>query len=80
MRAALPVLLDFTGGGQVGAAAGGWADHVSILVVAPLAGSAPADGVLIRPDGYVAWAAGPGAAEPARGLADALRTWCGAPG
>lgn len=37
--------------------------------------------LLVRPDGYVAWAAGPHE-SPARtrnGLADALRRWFGAP-
>lgn len=34
---------------------------------------------LIRPDGYVAWASGPGAADPAEGLEAALQTWCGQP-
>jgi len=79
MRPARPVLLDFSDAGRVGAAAERWAGLVSILGVTSLAGTAPADGLLIRPDGYVAWAAGPGAAEPAAGLTDALRTWCGAP-
>jgi len=33
--------------------------------------------VLIRPDGYVAWAAGTGTAGPADGLRRALQTWFG---
>jgi 2-polyprenyl-6-methoxyphenol hydroxylase-like FAD-dependent oxidoreductase len=37
---------------------------------------APADALLIRPDGYVAWASGPGDADPAAGLRDALTAWC----
>jgi len=36
--------------------------------------------MLIRPDGYVAWAAGPDPAGLARGLPEALRTWFGEPG
>jgi hypothetical protein len=35
---------------------------------------APAEAVLIRPDGYVAWAG-----EDVDGLEEALRTWFGAP-
>jgi hypothetical protein len=35
--------------------------------------------MLIRPDGYVAWAAGPDAADLAGGLPEALRTWLGEP-
>lgn len=38
----------------------------------------PVAAMLIRPDGYAAWAAG--VADLARGLPEALRTWFGAPG
>jgi len=79
MRAARPVLLDFTQDGSAAKAAADWRGPVTLLVVKPLTGTAPADGMLIRPDGYVAWATGPGAADPAAGLADALRAWCQAP-
>jgi len=100
MRAAQPVLLDFTAQGAAAAAAADWSDRVRILMAAPAgaepapadgpappgtappgtgqaAGAAPADAVLIRPDGWVAWASGPGAADPAAGLTAALRSWCG---
>lgn len=80
MRAARPVLLDFTADGRVAVAAAGWAGLVTVLTVIPRQLGPPADGLLIRPDCYVAWAAGPGAADPVAGLADALRTWCGQPG
>ena len=50
------------------------------MVVKPLGEAAMPDGVLIRPDGYVAWAAGPGAADPAASLTDALTASCGDPG
>jgi 2-polyprenyl-6-methoxyphenol hydroxylase-like FAD-dependent oxidoreductase len=76
MRPARPVLLDFTADGCVAATAAAWHDPVTILITKPLAGPPPADGLLIRPDGYVAWAAGPGAADPTAGLAGAVRTWC----
>lgn len=79
MRAARPVLLDFTEDGRVAAAAAGWDDHVTLVIVRPLTGAGPADALLIRPDGYVAWASGPEATEPSVGLAEALRTWCGEP-
>jgi hypothetical protein len=37
--------------------------------------------MLIRPDGYVAWAVGgPDTGDLAGGLPEALRTWFGAPG
>ncbi|HEY7323973.1 MAG TPA: FAD-dependent monooxygenase [Streptosporangiaceae bacterium] len=79
MRAARPVLLDFTDDGRVAAAAAEWSGPVTLLVCTPLTGTAAADGLLIRPDGYVAWASGPGATDPAAGLEAALRAWCGEP-
>jgi hypothetical protein len=42
-----------------------------------IAGGGP-NGLLIRPDGYVAWAADSGAPRPADGLRRALQTWFGA--
>jgi hypothetical protein len=36
--------------------------------------------MLIRPDGYVAWAAGPDPADLGGGLREALRAWFGEPG
>ena len=78
MRGARPVLLDFTPDGRVVPEAAGWEEHVPAMVVKPLGKAAVADGMLIRPDGYVAWATGPGAADPAAGLTDALTAWCGA--
>jgi 2-polyprenyl-6-methoxyphenol hydroxylase-like FAD-dependent oxidoreductase len=80
MRAARPVLLDFTTDGRVAAAAEGW-DGLLVTVRAATSRqpAPPADGLLIRPDCYVAWATGPGAADPVAGLADALRTWCEQP-
>jgi len=79
MPEARPVLLDFTPDGRVVPEAAGWEEHVPAMVVKPLGEAALADGILIRPDGYVAWATGPGAADPAAGLTDALTAWCGAP-
>lgn len=79
MRAARPVLLDFTDDGRIAAAAAEWSGPVTLLVSKPLTGTAVADGLLIRPDGYVAWASGPGATDPAAGLEAALRAWCGKP-
>ena len=77
MRAARGVLLDFTEGSEVAAAAADGPDQVTVLAARCLTGPAPADALLIRPDGYVAWAAGPDAADPAVGLNEALRTWFG---
>ncbi len=79
MRAARPVLLDFTADGRVETTAANSGRHVPGMKVKPIGGAAPADAVLIRPDGWVAWASGPHAADPAEGLADALSTWCERP-
>jgi hypothetical protein len=65
LRGGRPLLLTATGG-----TAKAWADRVDVIVTA----DAPAETVLIRPDGYVAWAGPDG-----DGLKDALRTWFGAP-
>jgi 2-polyprenyl-6-methoxyphenol hydroxylase-like FAD-dependent oxidoreductase len=79
MRAARPLLLDLTPGGRVAAVAEGWTGRVPVLIATPLGNTAGADALLIRPDGFVAWATGPGAAEPAAGLASALTAWFGPP-
>ncbi len=80
LRAAKPVLLDYSPDGRAAAAAAEWAEHVPIIRAEPPVEPAPADALLIRPDGYVAWAVGPSAADPSAGLRDALAGWCGAPG
>ncbi len=74
MRPGRPVLLDLTAAGSVAAAVADWSPSVTI-VTAEAAGQPPADALLIRADGYVAWAAGPGTADEGAGLADALRRW-----
>jgi hypothetical protein len=76
MRAGGFVLLDFTAGGRVRATAADWSDHVPVVSAVPLSERAAADAVLIRPDGYVAWASHPSAPDPAAGLVDALTAWC----
>lgn len=67
------LLLDFSGKAQ--GVADAWSPRVRAVradgVAAP-----PADALLIRPDGYVTWAAGPGDTEP-EGLREALTTWFG---
>ena len=66
--------------GRISIAAAGWHDRVSVTAARPLASPAPAAAMLIRPDGYVAWAAGPETAGLARGLPEALCAWFGEPG
>jgi hypothetical protein len=77
LHAARPVLLTLTGRTDVAGAAKDWADRVDVITATTA--EPPAEAVLIRPDGYVAWAAAPGTPAPADGLREALRTWFGAP-
>ncbi|MET0476203.1 MAG: FAD-dependent monooxygenase [Mycobacterium sp.] len=73
LRDGRPVLLDLSGGGFAAIAAG-WADRVD-LVTGTVA-EAPVTGLLLRPDGYVAWATD---ATDGPGLVAALGRWCGTP-
>ncbi len=57
-----------------------WRDRVNVVAGRPMAEPPPAAAMLIRPDGYVAWAVGPDTRDLAGGLPEALRTWFGAPG
>jgi hypothetical protein len=71
---ARPVLLDLTGSG-IADAVPEWANRVD--TVSATMADAPASAMLIRPDGYIAWAADAfGSAENA-GLRTALRRWFG---
>jgi 2-polyprenyl-6-methoxyphenol hydroxylase-like FAD-dependent oxidoreductase len=81
LHAARPVLLNL--GRPGGSGVTRWADRVQLTDAdyagpweLPVLGAVPAPAaVLIRPDGYVAWAGDP--ADP--GLRDALTTWFGPP-
>ncbi|MBE1583203.1 FAD-dependent monooxygenase [Nonomuraea angiospora] len=68
LRDARPLLLDLTGGNDLAVTAEPWNEHVRR--VSATAGDAPAPALLIRPDGYVAWAG----ADP-DGLKAALTRW-----
>jgi hypothetical protein len=79
LRDARPVLLNLADPGAL--RTGRWADRVRLVDAAhdgawrlPVLGEVPApEGVLIRPDGHVAWAGGPADA----GLPAALAAWFG---
>lgn len=73
LRAARPVLVDLAGRTDLGAAGAGWRDRVE--VVSARSPDGPADAILIRPDGYVAWAIG--ASERVASVRPALTRWFG---
>jgi 2-polyprenyl-6-methoxyphenol hydroxylase-like FAD-dependent oxidoreductase len=75
LRAGRPVLLDLADRTDLVDAAGDWKDRVD--VVTATADPRSADAVLIRPDGYVAWAADGSTPGSADGLRQALRDWFG---
>jgi 2-polyprenyl-6-methoxyphenol hydroxylase-like FAD-dependent oxidoreductase len=79
MRAARGVLLDFTAAPAVAETAAPWHDRVDVIAARCVCQAAPAAGLLIRPDGYVAWTAGPAGPGPASGLREALSAWFGRP-
>jgi hypothetical protein len=71
---ARPVLLDLAGGG-IADAVPGWANRVDI--VSATIADAPAAAMLIRPDGYIAWAACSFGPAQEAGLRGALQRWFG---
>ncbi|HEX4462010.1 MAG TPA: FAD-dependent monooxygenase [Polyangia bacterium] len=79
MREGRPLVIDWSTDGALREVARGWRDRVALVGADER--HAPARAALIRPDGYVAWAAdgGDDAAVVARGLGQALSTWFGAP-
>ncbi|WP_368397348.1 FAD-dependent monooxygenase [Streptomyces sclerotialus] len=73
------VLLDLTDDPELRAAADGWRDRVNVTVAVPEGGEAFADAtaVLVRPDGYIAWA--DDGTDTIGALTGSLRRWFGAP-
>lgn len=70
------VLLDLTENGSLAGDGHGWNDRVDIITAHC---TAPPAALLIRPDGYIAWAAPPTGPDN-DGLRHALTTWFGGPG
>ncbi len=75
VHTARPVLLDFADRSDFREAAQAWEQRVDVQPV--IADDPPAEALLIRPDGYVVWAADAGAAVD--GLREALAYWFGEP-
>ncbi|MET8869891.1 FAD-dependent monooxygenase [Nonomuraea sp. NPDC004580] len=67
LRDARPLLLDLTGGTALAAVAEPWTEVRRVAATAP---GSPAPALLIRPDGYVAWAG-----DDPDGLKAALSRW-----
>ncbi|GAA0964076.1 FAD-dependent monooxygenase [Actinocorallia libanotica] len=80
LRSARPVLLDLADRADLRETARGRRHRIDLHTAET--GDRPADALLIRPDGHIAWAAAVG--EPAGtavpALREALSTWFGAPG
>ncbi|HYP19026.1 MAG TPA: FAD-dependent monooxygenase [Chloroflexia bacterium] len=84
MHKVKPVLLDLTEGAALSGVAKSWKGLVDVVAARCEGQPAPADALLIRPDGYVAWAASahsdPAHSDPAHDHAElhvALTTWFG---
>ncbi|MFI6560795.1 FAD-dependent monooxygenase [Streptomyces sp. NPDC050534] len=77
LRPARPLLLDLAGRSDLREAAGPWAGRVSVCT-GETALEPPAEALLVRPDGYVAWAGS--ADDTAEALRTALERWFGPPG
>jgi len=80
LNTARPVFLDLAGRADLRAIAADWQGRVDVHIAE--ADDRPADGILIRPDAHIVWAAGVGetveTAAPA--LREALDRWFGAGG
>ena len=72
LRDGRAVVLDLAGAAELGVTARAWADRIDFITATTDAPPAPA--IVIRPDGYVAWAG-----SGARSLEVALARWFGQP-
>ncbi|MFE5176490.1 FAD-dependent monooxygenase [Streptomyces sp. NPDC056634] len=79
LRAARPMLVDLTGNSATAQAADAWTDRVDVITARSANRSLPASAILVRPDGYLAWATDDTAGQSMRHhLHEALTTWFGA--
>ncbi|WP_431887088.1 FAD-dependent monooxygenase [Micromonospora wenchangensis] len=79
LRSGRGVLLDLTGSARLRPAAAGWADRVDVIS-AECDTEAPAAALLLRPDGYLAWASDDPTAALTDELEVALTRWFGPAG
>jgi 2-polyprenyl-6-methoxyphenol hydroxylase-like FAD-dependent oxidoreductase len=77
MRIGHPILLDLADRADLISTATGWTDRLKTVTATTT--DPVAEAVLIRPDGYVAWAAHPDTPQASTSLRHALRTWFGQP-
>jgi 2-polyprenyl-6-methoxyphenol hydroxylase-like FAD-dependent oxidoreductase len=77
MHRARGVLLELAGRKALREIASGWSQRIDVVPARCAESTNSADALLIRPDGYVAWAAAPGESdeEARRALIRALTTW-----
>lgn len=79
LRAARPVLVDFTGDSAMAEAADGWTDRVDVITARAADRHLPASAVLVRPDGYLAWATDDTSGQSRHHhMHEALTSWFGA--
>ncbi len=82
LRAARPVLVDLTGDPATAQAAAGWTDRVDVITARAADRYPPASAVLVRPDGYLAWATDGTSGQSMHDMHDhlheALTSWFGA--
>lgn len=79
LRAARPVLVDFTGDSAMADAADGWTDRVDVIMARASDRYLPASAVLVRPDGYLAWATDDMSGQSRHHhMHEALTSWFGA--
>ncbi|MFY4722929.1 FAD-dependent monooxygenase [Streptomyces sp. LaBMicrA B280] len=78
LHAGRALLLDLTDDPELRALAAGYTDRVDTLT-ADCPARPELAAVLVRPDGFTAWAMDTGAPTPTAGLAQALEEWFGAP-
>jgi hypothetical protein len=77
MRLPRPVLFDLSGSAGLRTAVDGWTDRVDVRA---LTASTDLAALLVRPDGYVAWAVdGEVEADDLTALRDTLTRWFGEP-